>query len=50
MALTGLQFAIINAMMDDYEDVEQIYLGINRKALEATHQPNHRQPICRLLR
>ena len=31
MALTQLQFEILNAMMDDYEDVEQVYLAINRE-------------------
>lgn len=33
--LTELQFQILNAMMDDPEDVEQIYLAVNRSFLEA---------------
>ena len=49
MALTELQFAIINAMMDDYEDVEQVYLGVNREALRETHEPNCGQPEYRLV-
>lgn len=49
MALTELQFTIINAMMDDYEDVEQVYLDINRKALGETHEPNCGQPKYRLV-
>jgi hypothetical protein len=49
VALTELQFAIINAMMDDYEDLEQIFLGMNREALEATREPNFGQPRYRLV-
>ena len=29
--LTELQFAILNGMADDYEDVEQLYLNANRE-------------------
>jgi hypothetical protein len=40
--LTELQFQIINAMMDDAEDIERIYLAINWKAIEAgSIQPEH---------
>ena len=28
--LTELQFAFLNGMADDYEDVEQLYLNANR--------------------
>jgi hypothetical protein len=31
--LTELQFQILNAMMDDAEDIEQIYLAANIRAL-----------------
>jgi hypothetical protein len=31
---TELQFQILNVMMDDAEDVEQIYLAANRRSLE----------------
>jgi hypothetical protein len=41
MALSELKFAILNAMMDDYEDLEQIYLTINRDALKSKGQPDH---------
>jgi hypothetical protein len=49
VALTELQSAIINAMMDDYEDVEQVYLGINRECLETTNEPTYGQPKWRLV-
>jgi hypothetical protein len=40
--MTELQFQILNAMMDDAEDVEQIYLAANRSSLEAgSIQPEH---------
>jgi hypothetical protein len=40
--LTELQFQILNAMMDDAEDLEQIYLAANRSSLEAgSIQPEH---------
>jgi hypothetical protein len=32
--LTELQFAILNGMADDYEDVEQLYLNANREFAE----------------
>jgi hypothetical protein len=32
--LTELQFAILNRMADDYEDVEQLYLNANREFAE----------------
>jgi len=32
--LTELQFQILNAMMDDAEDIEQIYLAANIRAFE----------------
>lgn len=35
-------------MMDDYENVEQVYLGMNREALGATKEPNFGQPKYRL--
>ena len=41
MGLTDLQWNILNVMMDDYEDVEQVYLSINRDALMARGQPDH---------
>lgn len=41
MALSELQLAILNAMMDDYEDLEQVYLTINRAALRTNGQPKH---------
>ena len=40
--LTELQFQVLNAMMDDAEDVEQIYLAVNRNFLESgSIQPEH---------
>ena len=40
--LTELQFQILNAMMDDPEDVEQIYLAVNRCFLDAgSREPVH---------
>jgi hypothetical protein len=41
MALSELQFAILDAMMDDYEDIEQVYLTINLDALRTKGQPDH---------
>ncbi len=39
---TELQFQILNAMMDDAEDVERIYLAVNWNAIEAgTMQPDY---------
>jgi len=32
--LTELQFAILDGMADDYEDVEQLYLFVNRRLSE----------------
>jgi len=49
MALTQLQFEILNARMDDYEDVEQVYLTINREFLESRAEPNYGQPKYRLV-
>lgn len=34
MPLTPLQLEILDVMMDDYEDVEQVYLSVNRNAFE----------------
>jgi len=34
--LTELQFQILNAMMDDAEDIEQIYLAANIRAFETS--------------
>ena len=39
MAVNDLMFDILNAMMDDCEDLEQIYLAVNRKELMANGQP-----------
>jgi hypothetical protein len=40
--LTELQFLILNEMMDDAEDVEQIYLAVNGNSLEAgSLEPAH---------
>jgi len=40
--LTELQFQILNAVMDDAEDVEQIYLAVNSSSLETgSIQPEH---------
>jgi len=40
--LRDLQFEILNAMMDDPEDVEQIYLAANRNSFNARSiQPEH---------
>jgi hypothetical protein len=40
--LTELQILILNAMMDDAEDVEQLYLAVNRSSLEAgSLEPAH---------
>ena len=33
--MTELQFQVLNATMDDAEDVEQIYLAVNRRSLQA---------------
>lgn len=49
MALTQLQFEILNAMMDDYEDVEQVYLTINREFLALSGEPNYGQPKYQLV-
>ncbi len=49
MALTELQFKILDAMMDDYEDVEQVYLTINREFLESRGEPNYGQPKYQLV-
>jgi hypothetical protein len=49
MALTQLQFEILNAMMDDYEDVEPVYLTINREFLESRDEPNYGQLEYRLV-
>lgn len=39
--LTELQFLILNAMMDDVEDVEQIYLAANGVRLRRDLEPAH---------
>lgn len=39
MAVNRLQFEILDVMMDDCEDVEQVYLAINRQQLMANGQP-----------
>jgi hypothetical protein len=49
MALTQLQYEILDAMMDDYEDVEQVYLTINRKFLASINEPNYGQPKYQLV-
>ncbi len=49
MALTELQFKILDAMMDDYEDLEQVYLTINRESLESRGEPKYGQPKYRLV-
>lgn len=36
--LSELQFTILNGMMDDYEDVEQLYLYANREISEEEKQ------------
>ena len=30
ISMTELHFAVLNAMMDDYEDVEQVHLMVSR--------------------
>ena len=49
MPLTHLQFEILNAMMDDSEDVEQIYLAVNRKVLEMSGEISCGQPKYQLV-
>jgi hypothetical protein len=40
--LTELQFQILNATLDDPEDIEQIYLAVNRGFLDPGYiQPKH---------
>jgi hypothetical protein len=40
--LAEIQFQILNAVMDDVEDVEQIYLAVNYSSFEAgSIQPEH---------
>jgi len=34
-----LRFHILNVMMDDSEDVEQVYLSVNRDRFETDRQP-----------
>jgi hypothetical protein len=36
--LTALQFAILDGMADDYEDLEQLYLSANREFSEEEQQ------------
>ncbi len=38
-AIAELRFHILDAMVDDCEDVEQVYLCVNRVQFEARNQP-----------
>ena len=37
--IAELRFQILDAMMDDREDVEQVYLAVNRSRFESEIQP-----------
>jgi hypothetical protein len=39
MIVNSLRFEILDAMVDDWEDAEQVYLSINRERLMACGQP-----------
>ncbi|MGA2696268.1 MAG: hypothetical protein ABSE92_09405 [Terriglobales bacterium] len=39
--ITRLRVEILDAMMDDAEDVEQIYRSLNRTVLEYPNEPKH---------